>query len=640
MPTTLTSTTVSLAAAAPGPESPLPMFGNGIDLPVPASAGDGGSDLAYGRPASLLPYHAQDGYDRVLKYAEHSALVLENEYLTATFLPGLGGRLWSLRDRRSDRELLHTSAAMPVANLALRNAWFAGGVEWNLGTTGHWPLTYSPVHAARVDAPDGTPVLRLWELERLRGLVWRIDCWLPAGSRLLFVRPRLHNPHRATAPVYWWSNIAVPQHDGVRVLVPADEAMEYGYDGTPRHVPFPRSGATDPDLSYPAALTGAADHFFDLRRTARPWIAAVDRDGVGLVQTSTRRLWGRKIFRWGRGTGGERWQRWLSVDGGYLEIQAGLARTQLEHVPLEPGESWSWTEAYGPVELDRGVAHGPWRRAGEAVADALTDLAAEPPLEMADAAAEAWADVPPTVSLAAGSGWGALETLVGHLPHSPGTPFDESTIGPRQVPWLTLWKTGTLPVSDPPAATVSGPGWESLLGTGLADWHTLLHRGLVRLAAGDRDAARTAWEESVRVSPNAWALRNLGELDRLDGAPALAAERLLAAHRLAPDCQPLTVETLAALVDAGRHADALAVVDRLSGSQRRHGRIRLNECRAAVETGAVDRAGAILEAGLIVPDLREGEDSLASLWARYQDRAGTSRPLPAMYDFRMHDPSG
>jgi Domain of unknown function (DUF5107) len=50
-----------------------------------------------------------------------------------------GGRLWSLVHKPTGRELLHRNPNFWPANLALRNAWVAGGVEWNLGTIGHSP---------------------------------------------------------------------------------------------------------------------------------------------------------------------------------------------------------------------------------------------------------------------------------------------------------------------------------------------------------------------------------------------------------------------------------------------------------------------------------------------------------------------
>ncbi len=73
--------------------------------------------------------------------------------LRVTVLPTLGGRVWSLYDHVSWRELLFGNPAMHFANFGLTNAWFAGGIEWNLGSTGHTTLSCRPMHAALVAGP-------------------------------------------------------------------------------------------------------------------------------------------------------------------------------------------------------------------------------------------------------------------------------------------------------------------------------------------------------------------------------------------------------------------------------------------------------------------------------------------------------
>jgi len=174
------------------------------------------ANLAYGHRPSVLPYLLQDDYDRTLVDVDHPTAVLSNDRLRATFLLGQGGRLWSLVDLATGRELLYANTALQPANLALRNAWFAGGVEWNLGTTGHHPLTCEPLHAARITLPDGTHGLRLWEYERMRELVVQIDAWLPDGAPHLAVHITLTNVTAHDVPVYWWSNIAVPESPATR----------------------------------------------------------------------------------------------------------------------------------------------------------------------------------------------------------------------------------------------------------------------------------------------------------------------------------------------------------------------------------------------------------------------------------------
>ena len=111
--------------------------------------------------------------------------MLENEHLKATFLPELGGRLYSLVAKPGERELLFRNPLFQPANLAIRNAWFAGGIEWNVGQFGHTFTTCAPLFAAEIVGPAGEPGLRLYEFERCKRLFWQVDFYLPPGSPIL-----------------------------------------------------------------------------------------------------------------------------------------------------------------------------------------------------------------------------------------------------------------------------------------------------------------------------------------------------------------------------------------------------------------------------------------------------------------------
>ena len=72
------------------------------------------------------------------------------------------------------------------------------------------------------------------------------------------------------------------------------------------------------------------------------------------------------------------------------------------------------------------------------------------------------------------------------------------------------------------------------------------------------------------------------------------------------------------------------MIDRAPEETSVHGRVVLQRARALLADGQADPALALLEPGIEVPDLREGE-TLGALW-----RAATGdRPLPYYYDFRM-----
>jgi hypothetical protein len=595
-------------------------------------------NIRYGNMSSVLPYLLQDDYSRELLPQKTRVATLENDYLLAIVLLDFGGRLWSLQDKIDSRELLYNSDRIQFGNLGLRNAWFPGGVEWNLGTTGHTALTCSPVHAASLEFPDGAPGLRIYEWERMRELVYQVDFRLGPRSRRLAVDIKVTNPNAHAVPVYWWSNVAVASSPGTRVVVPSHSAFEFTYARRLRRVPVPGPGGSD--LTYPLAATRTADHFFELDPGRLPWIAAVDAAGVGLLQVSSRRLRGRKLFTWGNSPGGRRWQEFLtgSTDS-YFEIQGGLTRTQLEHVPLGPGDSWSWTEVYGPVSVPADAVHGEWVDAVECLEPAIAEAQAESVL-----GGGAWPDDDRQGErVCSGSGWGALESLRREVAREPPSPvidrlFLRSSLGDDQAPWITLLETGALPPGTPRSYVV-GTSWSGLLERAADSAAALLHRGVVRWSAGHREAAVEAWQAACALEPDSWlAMRNLAAASGLTGAPERSAEQYLRALDLMPDLPQLRVEAIEALIAADRLPEAIALAQTAPPSSFA-GRFRFLEARAAVLHGDVGRAESILAGGLEIADLREGEVSLPDLWLavhRAPLGAADAQPdVPFIYDFRL-----
>ena len=145
----------------------------------------------YGRRKNAYPYRQYNGYTRERKEKEIQTAVLENDFLRAVFLPEYGGRLWELWDKTTGRNLLYTNDVIQFGNLAIRNAWFSGGVEWNVGIIGHNPYTVSPLYTAVTELENHTPVLRMYEYERVRKVPYQMDFWLEEDDRFLNCRMRL-----------------------------------------------------------------------------------------------------------------------------------------------------------------------------------------------------------------------------------------------------------------------------------------------------------------------------------------------------------------------------------------------------------------------------------------------------------------
>ncbi len=663
--------TLTMPAAELGPENPLPPLGVAQEIHAKPQYTPGiphaiTRNLTYGRVPNPLPYTMQDRYTRDLAPREFRVAVLENNILRATFLLELGGRLWSLIHKPTHRELLAVNPVFQPANLAIRNAWFSGGVEWNIGTIGHSPFTCAPLYAALVRGDDGTPILRLYEWERIRQVPFQIDAYLPDDSPVLLVRVRITNPHPHKIPMYWWSNTAVTETPGTRVVMPANAAFRFGYGKAGLGlVSIPVIEGTD--ITYPTNLDHSADFFFNLPAGYRPWIAALDQEGRGLIQVSTERLRGRKLFAWGMGKGGRQWQRFLShKELNYIEIQAGLTQTQLEHIPMPPRSEWSWLEGYGMLDADPTAVHGDdWSEARHAVAEQLEHLVPRRAFDAEFVRSADFADQPPDIVFQRGSGWGTLERLrrvtSGEPPFcSDALVFDVESLSEAQTPWITLLNTGAFPELDPevePGSFMVQEAWRTRLENAVHtqqgnNWSAWLHLGVMRYYAGERAGAKQAWEASLQQHRTPWATRNLAVLAKQDHRLAEAAEKYIAACRARPDLLPLAAECGQGLIDAGYPSQWLALLPQLSENVREAGRIRLLQGWAALEIGDFQQVMHLFSKPFVLEDLREGERSLSRLWLELharrlstqegltlddtlRERVRQEYPVPLALDFRM-----
>lgn len=652
--------TMVIPAADLGGDSSLPSIRDirNVQQRTRTRLGDeDGLFVGYGFRSGVFPYRQQDRYGRDLSPKAFDTCVLENRHLRAVFVPSLGGRLWSLVDKDKGRELLFANPVFQPGNLAARNAWFSGGVEWNMGIIGHSPLTCSTLFTARLVADDGTPVLRMYEYERIRGCTYQMDFFLPEASRLLHARMRIVNPNAETVPMYWWSNIAVAEDPGGRVIMPAREAYSYR-DGAITRMAIPQVEGTD--VTYPVNNRHAVDFFWRIPEGERTYICHLDQNGCGLVQASTRRLRGRKLFVWGQGPGGDRWQEFLSqagTGGRYLEIQAGLAHTQYECLPMPPRTAWEWMETYGAMEACPSRIHGTWEEACSEVGEQLDRLVEEAALERLLASTrETLALQPAGDILFRGSGWGALEAyrrqLAGEEPLS--LHLDFGTLGEEQRPWAALLESGSLPATSPlqvPASWMHQAEYRerlerSVRGPDADNAAAWMHLGMMRFDGHGFDAARDAFERSLAIAPGPFALYGLSQTAMVAGDPAGAAELAVQAALLLPGEISLAREALHMLAQAGLYERILALLPDFGPPIRSDGRVRLMEATALAHQDRLEEAETILfgHGGLVVPDNREGENSVCELWFLVQEKRAeregrafdrdAANP-PSFLDFRM-----
>ncbi len=612
--------------------------------------------INYGMVDYAFPYKTQDNYTRELHDKEHLAVVLENEYLKATFLPQFGGKLHSLFDKKEQKELLFVNSVLRPCHLAIRNAWMSGGIEWNCGYVGHHPFTCDLTHTAKTFLDDGTPVLRFYQFERIRSVIYQLDFFLPEGSKLLYVRTKIINPHFNVVPMYWWSNVAVPDIKGGRVITPVNDTFS---SRASHPVKLPVPVYNNIDITYPSDNIISIDYFWNIPVKERKFICHVDKNGYGLVQTSTDRLKGRKLFVWGDSAGGDRWKNFLTADnesGSYCEIQSGLAQTQYECLPMPPKTVWEWVEAYGAVSLNPKKAHGTWNEAKEEAKEALDNIVTEENLEKLLLKTRDMSKRPAEEMILRGDGWGALEEkrreFCGEAPMCSYLDFGKLT--DEQEPWLKLLNEGTLGTYCPQDEIESymyQSEWTSLLKSAVKEkdkenWLTWLHLGLATFAEKNYEKAEEYLKKSLEFAMSPWALYALAILKRDCGLHEEEVSYMLKALNLLSDDLSLTKAAFRCLYENSKLKELKDIYENLPEKLQNVPRLMAYYGFSLAGTGNIEEAEKILyrNGGLIVPDIREGETITLDLWLKIEKakakREGTvfdesAQSPPYFTDFRM-----
>jgi len=657
----------SLCVSRLGRANPLPQFrltrrADGSVQPHPSLSPEETAGVFAWGSHPILPYLLQDDYDRSQAAGELPTLHIENDALRLTVYPTLGGRLASLYDRQAGREVLFDNPVFQPANLAVLNAWFSGGVEWNGLIPGHSPFTCAPVFAGLVQTGRGT-LVRLYEFERIREAVWQVDLYLPPDDGRVWVHGRLLNPNPYPIRAYWWTNVAVPLLPGTRVLAAADYCIEHvAPDNHLEALPFPAAHGFDG--SYPEYYGYAASVFFRPQRSAaplRPWLAALRADGYGLLHVSTPALPGRKMFVFGQHAGGRRWMDFLSLpgQGAYIEVQAGALPTQDQEFIIGPGAAYEWTECLAPFTADPAIVHHPDFDAAWHTIDALAQSAfTQDTLYAMDAWLHAQVDTPITELLHTGEPWGGLHERLTGQRISAGLTWSLPRLPESVRSWHELLGDGRFSaatLAEAPRTWAVSPRWiDRLAASREAHGTTWLHElclGVAWLNEGEIAIARSHFTASLSEQDNFHAQRGLALIAyHVDGDVEAATAHYLAGWELAGTPTALAVEICRFLQETGQSEELEGFLARLPEAIRSHERIALARGQVALRRGELEVLRQVLDREFAT--VREGEALLTELWfglhiaeaeagfgrpLNETERAAVSaaHPMPYHLDFRM-----
>ena len=562
--------------------------------------------IDYGWRETSYPYTQQNSYAEETEQ-EVTVAVLENEYLYAEFLPTIGGRLWKLYDKKKQRDVLYTNDVIRFRNLSIRNAWFSGGVEWNCGIIGHSPFTCSQMYCAFVKGKNGEDVLRFYEFERVREIYYQIDFWLDENKLMTAVR--IENQNSEVVPMYWWSNMATPEYKGGRVVVPANSAYNNsdGMGIKKSQIPFDNGI----DVSYPENIPNTIDYFYDIAKNDDKFIANVDSEGYGLLQFSSSNLKGRKLFSWGHRKGSSHWQKMLTDKAGdYVEIQAGLGKTQYECIPMPPKCVWSFSECYTLADIPENKVNIPYNELVNVVRKQIHSLGGCSALD------EKLPDFLNDISLQkgdvvlSGSGFGYLnKTLGGKAPEHLAFYADDEV-----KPWIDLAENKTLMGR---LSFAYGCKMENLLmkNRNICNWNIAYQLALLAYDRREFEKAKQYCAQSLIFDNNEYNNHLYGfilyQLD--DERSVYFAEKCIDINS---GSYCLAESVFALLLKQKAYSSVIGCYDKLSDDIKQNPRILMYLSMAYLKAGDAKKAEEILtgNGGLVLLDFREGDKFLDILY--------------------------
>ncbi|MBZ5606253.1 MAG: DUF5107 domain-containing protein, partial [Acidobacteriia bacterium] len=325
---------------------------------------------AWTKEVANYPYPLLSNYGTKPQDHRWRSINLENEYLLCRVLPDLGGHLYSCRDKRNGREVFYANPVVKPAQVGLRGAFAAMGIESNF-PFGHTRINTSPVDFALRTDPDGSAHAIVADIDRVTGMQWRVEFILQSGSSVLEQRVTLYNRSSARRPYYWWANAEIPLDDpGTRMVLPARVASTH---------------TTPPEIiAWPAQVDGKDAAVVANNKAQAGWFAYGSREPFfaiykpgsrsGLAHfADPKAVAGKKLWVWGHD--GDAWVRKELTDNfpSYVEMQAGVFQDQDTLNFLNPEQTNSFSESWIPIfdlggvsrvtsdailNLDRSANHG------------------------------------------------------------------------------------------------------------------------------------------------------------------------------------------------------------------------------------------------------------------------------------------
>lgn len=290
---------------------------------------------------------------------KYKLLVLENKYIRVTFLPELGGRIYSALDKTNNYDFVYHNHVIKPALVGLTGSWISGGIEFNWPQH-HRPDTFLPVEYQFEENSDDSKTLWMSDTDKMYGTKSLVSFTMFPDRAYLKLKEHFINNTDLPQTFLWWANPAVPVNDYTQSIFPPD--VNAVFDHGKRAVSsFPIATGEYYKVDYSAGVDISRYKNIPVPTSYMAAHSEYDFLGnydhkkqAGLLHVADHHTSpGKKQWTWGNGDFGQSWDNQLTDnDGPYIELMVGtFTDNQPDFTWLQPHEEKVSTEYFMPYKF-------------------------------------------------------------------------------------------------------------------------------------------------------------------------------------------------------------------------------------------------------------------------------------------------
>ena len=331
----------------------LPTYAIGEPEPNPIFYFGKQSQGAQGR---VYPYPLYDNLTSKKVDRKYRIAYLENEFVRIGILPEIGGRLFEAVDKTNNYDFIYRQHVIKPALIGLIGAWISGGIEWNVPHH-HRATSALPVQYKLEDGADGSKTIWVGELEVRTRMRWAVGYTLRPGKSYLEAKVRILNRTPVVETMLCFANVAVHVNENYQTIYPP--GTQFGtYHSKKQFTEWPVSHQrySGADFTQGVDISWYKNHISS--NSIFAWNYEDDFFGgydhgkkAGIVSYADHHVVpGKKMWTWGNGPAGRRWDHILTDDDGpYVELMVGAySDNQPDYSWLQPYETKAFSMYWYP----------------------------------------------------------------------------------------------------------------------------------------------------------------------------------------------------------------------------------------------------------------------------------------------------